>query len=353
MPRALILGGTGPIGRATAERLLRASWKVDLTGRDPSNLPAELTTAGATFLGSDRGEPGQLAAALGGGADLLVDCLCFTGADARQLLPLLSSATSVVMISSKAVYVDAAGRHSNSDIAPHFGAPITELQPTVAPSDVDHTTRSGYGANKVAAEGVLLDSGGPVTVLRPSKLHGVGAARPREWVYVKRVLDRRPAVLFARGGAGADHPSAAANVAALIAVIAVKPGRRILNSADPDAPSALEISRTIARQLSYSWDEVLLDAAADPGLGHNPWDAPHPVVLDMSAAGELGYRPVGSYAATVAEEVRWLVSRAASGELVGAFDDVFFEPFFDYAAEDHYLSRTSGGRDASPPPPTV
>jgi nucleoside-diphosphate-sugar epimerase len=353
MPRALILGGTGPIGRATAKRLLQAGWKVDLTGRDPSHLPVGLTTAGATFLSSDRGESGRLAAALGGGADLLVDCLCFTGADARQLLPLLSSATSVVMISSKAVYVDAVGRHSNSDIAPNFGAPITELQPTVAPSDVDHTTRAGYGANKVAAESLLLDSGGPVTVLRPSKLHGVGAARPREWVYVKRALDRRPAVFFAGDGAGVDHPSAAANVAALIEVIAGKPGRRILNSADPDAPSALEISRTIAGQLSYSWDEVLLDAAVDPGLGHNPWDVPHPVVLDMSAASELGYRPVGTYAATVAEEVRWLVSRAASGEPGGTFDDAFFEPFFDYAAEDRYLSRSPGGRSGSPPPPTV
>jgi NAD(P)-dependent dehydrogenase (short-subunit alcohol dehydrogenase family) len=103
MPQALILGGTGPIGRATAKRLLQAGWKVDLTGRDPSHLPVELTTAGATFLSSDRGESGQLAAALGGGADRLVDCLCFTGADARQLLPLLSSATSVVMISSSSV----------------------------------------------------------------------------------------------------------------------------------------------------------------------------------------------------------------------------------------------------------
>jgi hypothetical protein len=76
---------------------------------------------------------------------------------------------------------------------------------------------------------------------------------------VKRVLDRRPAVFLAHRGAGVDPTSAATNIAPLIEVVAAAPGRRILNSADPDAPSALEISRTIARRLDHRWDEVLLD----------------------------------------------------------------------------------------------
>ncbi|MBA2476800.1 MAG: hypothetical protein H0V40_12705 [Actinobacteria bacterium] len=49
----------------------------------------------------------------------------------------------------------------------------------------------------------------------------------------------------------------------------------------------LEISRTIARQLDHIWDEVLLDGEAAEGLGRTPWHAPHPIVLDMSAAVEL------------------------------------------------------------------
>ncbi|MDT7683741.1 MAG: hypothetical protein QOG57_4051, partial [Pseudonocardiales bacterium] len=39
---------------------------------------------------------------------------------------------------------------------------------------------------------------------------------------------------------------------------AAKPGRRILNCADPDAPSALEISRVVARHLGHDWTEVPL-----------------------------------------------------------------------------------------------
>ena len=331
MPRALVLGGTGSIGRAAARRLLAAGWEVDLTGRNEARMPAGLADAGARFVTADRGDSDQLRAALGGGADLLVDCACYTAADARRLLPLAIEAGSTVMISSKAVYVDAAGNHSNSDAAPRFDGPIRETQPTMAPSDIAYDSREGYGANKVAAEQVLLDSGLPVTVLRPSKIHGAGAARPREWVFVKRALDRRPAVFLANRGAGIDHTTAAANIAALIERVAAKPAARILNSADPDAPSALEISRTIARLLGHEREEVLLDGDS---LGRTPWDAPHPLVLDLTEAADLGYEPAGDYASTVAEEVEWLVA----AELVPPPDDPFFAPFLDYAAEDRYLA---------------
>jgi len=344
MSRALILGGTGLVGRATARRLLAAGWQVDLTGRDPAHMPSEISAAGGTFIAADRADQSQLVAAMGAGADLLVDCICFTAADATRLLPLVRNAGSTVMISSKAVYVDGSGNHSNSDVPPCFDGPIRETQPTMAPGDGDYNSREGYGANKVAAEQVLLASGEHVTVLRPSKIHGAGAQTPREWVFVKRVLDRRPAVFLAHRGAGVDHPTAAANIAALIEVVAAKPGPRILNSADPDAPSALQISRTIAGRLNHVWQEVLLDDDADEALGRHPWDAPHPIVLDMSAAAELGYRPVGDYAATVADEVSWLVSAARGGEgaqSLPGLDDEYFGPLLDYAVEDRYLSASS------------
>ena len=325
MPRALILGGTGLVGRAAARRLLAAGWQVDVTGRDPARNAVD----DARFIPADRGDGGALRAALGDGADLLVDCICFTAADARVLLPLLDDVGSTVMISSKAVYVDDAGRHSNSDESPSFGGPVTETQATLAPGDGDYRTRDGYGANKVAAERVLLDSGLPVTVLRPSKIHGEGAAPPREWVFVKRVLDRRPAVFFAHRGEGTDHPTAAANIATLIETVAEQPGARILNIADPDAPSGLEIARTVARHLGHEWDEILVD---DDELGSHPWDKLPPFVLDTSAADELGYVPAGDYAATVGDEVDWLVAGGYEP------DSEFFDRFFDYAAEDRFLA---------------
>ena len=340
MNRALVLGGTGLVGRAIALRLARGGWRVDVTGRDFANTPDELTAADVSFVHADSRDASEVAAAFGAGADLLVDCVCYTAEDARRLLLFARNATATVMISSKAVYVDSAGNHSNSEVPPRFAGPIRETQPTAAPNDADYNSREGYGANKVAAEQVLLDSGLPVSVLRPSKIHGRGAARPREWVFVKRVLDGRPAVFLANRGAGVDHTTAAANIAALVEVLATNPGARVLNIADPDAPTGLEIARTIARLLDHEWQEVLLDGDAVGNVGLYPWNARHPIVLDMSAALALGYSPIGGYAATVADEVEWLVTAATGGADAAKLprdDDPFFAPLFAYAAEDRLL----------------
>lgn len=349
-PRALIVGGTGVIGQAAARRLLSAGWSVDITGRNPARMPTDIAASGGRFITADRSDVNQLAAAVGNGADLVVDCICYTAKDATRLLPLLNDVGSTAMISSKAVYVDGAGNHVNSDIPPHFDGPIRETQPTVAPGNMEYSSPEGYGANKVAAEHVLLDSSHPVSVIRPSKVHGVGASNPREWVFIKRILDQRPAVFLARGGVSVNHTTAAANIAALIETVAAVPGQRILNSADPDAPSALQIARTIARHLDYEWAEVLLDDNAPESLGRHPWDAVHPIMLDMTAAGELGYRPVGDYAATVGAEIDWLVAAArdearrpddalrALQPGYGHFDYDNFNEMFNYELEDGYLA---------------
>jgi nucleoside-diphosphate-sugar epimerase len=343
---ALVIGGTGLIGRAVARRLVSAGWQVTVTGRDPGRMPAELASAGARFVPADRDDAAALAAAAGDGCDLLVDCVCYTAAHARLVLPLIGNAGCTVMISSKAVYVDGAGNHVNSASTPRFPAPVTEQQPTMQPGDLPYDSAQGYGANKVAAEHVLLDSGLPVTVLRPSKVHGQGAAPPREWYFVKRALDRRPTLLLAGHGRGADHPSAAVNIAALVEVVAQQPGRRILNAADPDAPDGLTISRVIAALTGQVWREVLLDDDAPPQLGRHPWHRLPPIVLDTSAAQALGYRPVGDYATTVADEIGWLLDRAAGHPTwtPPGIDDELAGRWFDYAAEDAWLRATERGR---------
>ncbi len=167
-------------------------------------------------------------------------------------------------------------------------------------------------------------------------------AHPASGVFVKRVLDRREVVLLAHRGRGIDHPSAAVNIAALVRTVAAKPGRRILNSADPDAPSGVEIASAVALYLAHEWDEVPLDEDADPALGWHPWDRRFPVVLDTNAAVELGYIPVGDYATTVRDEIDWLVSTAryADGaQLPPDFDGRYFAAAFDYVREDRFLGN--------------
>src|SRR5699024_11536508 len=130
------------------------------------------------------------------------------------VLPMLADVRSTVMLSGKAVYVDSAGYHLNSDTPPRFDGPITEDTPTMAPGDMPYDSREGYGANKVAAERVLLDSGHPVTVIRASKVHGEGALPAREWYFVRRILDGRPIVVLADRGRAVVHTTSAVNIAA-------------------------------------------------------------------------------------------------------------------------------------------
>lgn len=324
-----------------------------MTGRDAARVPTGLSGTGARFVRADRHDPATLPAVLGAGADLLVDCACYSAAHARELLPLLGDVSSTVMISSKAVYLDAKGRHSNSNEPPSFGRPIPECQPTLRPNRAPFDSKEGYGPNKVAAEETLLESGHPVTVLRPSKIHGAWSRQPREWAFVKRVLDRRPVVLLAHRGAGADHPSAALNLAALIETVAGRPGRRVLNAADPDCPNGRTIASVVAAHLRHAWDVLLLDDLAPEGVGSHPWDQLPPVVLDTAAARGLGYVPVGDYAATVTEELDWLVdasTRRASVGMGAALDGPYAPSASDYAAEDAYLGAPQ--RKVAIPPST-
>ncbi len=93
---------------------------------------------------------------------------------------------------------------------------------------------------------------------------------------------------------------------------------------------------------------MLLDEPVGP-VGRHPWHAPHPVVLDTSAAVPLGYVPAGDYAVTVAAEVDWLV-RAASGSadsagsaMLASLDGDYFRPMLDYTAEDRFYARSAFG----------
>ena len=345
MRRAVVLGGTGAIGWAVTRRLRSDDWDVTVTARRSGPVPTGLLATGAHFLVSDRHEPEALRAVLAAGADLVVDCSCFTADHAAALAPLLADVTSAVMISSKAVYVDGHGRHSNSREAPEFLRPVDESNPTLRPNGEDFNTPAGYGPNKVAAEETLLATGANVTVLRPSKVHGAWSRQPREWHFVKRVLDRRPAILLARGGAGADHPTAAQNLAALVQLVAENPAPRVLNIADPDCPDGRRIAGVIAAHMDHSWREVLLDEAAPPGLGAHPWNRVPPFELDTTAAERLGYVPHGDYAATVSDEVDWLVAGSAAPEVERSFDSLVrrYAPSpEDYALEDAYLGERPG-----------
>ena len=138
----------------------------------------------------------------------------------------------------------------------------------------------------------------PLTILRPGAVSGIGSAHAREWWFVKRIRDRRPAILLAYGGRSRFHTASVANIAALIRLAAGLAGKRILNIADPEALPVKAIAAEIASACGYSGRLVALPDVDvyPPPIGRSPWSVQHPFVLDMRAATALGYRAETGYA---------------------------------------------------------
>lgn len=342
MRRAVVIGATGQIGRPAVGALARDGWQVTALsrggGRDPG-WPGDVRVARA-----DREDDQALAEAVGEGCDVLVDLVAFGPEHARQLTSLADRVGSAVVISSVSVYEDDRGRGFDTQHDPggfpEYPVPITEEQRTVRPG------ASTYSTRKAALERDLLAAGArlPATLLRAGAVHGPYCMTPRELYFVKRNLDGRTRRVLPYGGRSRFHPAGVGNIAELVRLAAARPGSRVLNAVDPDAPTVAEIARAVDEVMGVAPEgvrTVLVDGPPPaPTTGDTPWSVPAPVVCDMSAAArELGYRPVAGYAQTLPATVEWIQRRLAGRDWREAYPKMFrtYGDLFDYAAEDRFL----------------
>ncbi|MEU9916420.1 NAD(P)-dependent oxidoreductase [Streptomyces sp. NPDC051001] len=338
--RAVVIGATGQIGRAAVGALARDGWEVTAVsrggGRD-EDWPGEVRVARA-----DREDGTALAAAVGDGCEVLVDMVAYGAAHARQLTGLADRVGSAVVISSVSVYEDDKGRNFDTqdepDGFPEYPVGITEDQRTVQPRERSYSTR------KAALERELLGAGErlPTTLLRAGAIHGPHCRTPRELWFVKRNLDGRTRRVLAYGGRSRFHPASVHNIAELIRLAAARPGTRVLNAVDPDAPTVAEIARAIDAVMGVEREDVLVDGPppADT-VGGTPWSVPVPIVCDMGAAErELGYRAVVRYAGTLPETVAWIERQLAGRDWREAYPKMAqsYGDLFDYAAEDAWFT---------------
>ena len=317
--RALIFGA-GQIGQAVEAHLHAAGWQVTVHSRSRDGFVRQCAS--------------DIKARVGSGADLLIDTIGYGRADADVLLTFTKDIGALVTISSASVYADATGRSLDEAAVsgfPMFDGAILETQSTVSPGDATYSTR------KVAMEQRLLDVAQcPVTVLRPCAIHGLASRHPREWWFVKRLLDGRSTVPLAYGGDRRFHTTAAANIAALVGVVAQRRNHGILNIGDDQPPSVAEIGKTLAAQLGCEVDLVQCSGPPRGSVGRSPWCVPHDYLLSNAAAEAIGYASVGGYPELIAPVVAWLAATASSDEWKQRFPLLAAYPYdlFDYAAED-------------------
>ncbi|MFF5439454.1 NAD-dependent epimerase/dehydratase family protein [Streptomyces achromogenes] len=335
----MVIGATGQIGRPVVDALARDGWEVTAASRGGGRDAG--WDEGVRTARLDRADGDALAALVGDGCELVVDVVAYDAGHARQLTSLADRIGSAVVISSVSVYEDGAGRgfdtQGEPDGFPVYPVPVPETQPTVAPGEATYSTR------KAALEAELLAAGDefPVTVLRPGAVHGPYSPLPRELYFVKRNLDGRKRRVLAYRGESRFHPSSTRTIAELVRLAAARPGSRVLNACDPEAPTAAGIGAAVDAVMGAAARTVWLDGPPEDSVGRTPWSVPLPVVCDMSAARrELGYRPVVSYADSLPETVEWLAGcvrgrdwREAFPLLARAYPDLF-----DYAAEDAWCA---------------
>ncbi len=339
--QAFIVGRTGQIGRAVGLKLLKTGWHVSFASRS-GNVPDDALTFGAKGISLDRDQPGALAQAIGQGADAVIDTVAYNQTHADQLLDVEGCVGQFVVISSSSVYRDENGR--TLDEAQEKGFPdlpdgMTEKQPTVDPGPQNYSTK------KVALERRLLDaSKRPVTILRPAAIHGTHSTHPREWWFVKRMIDGRENIPLCFNGQSRFHTTAAINIAEVICNALAVSRKLILNIADPVALTVHEIGSDIAEAMGWSGTLVpvkMCEQRLDSRIGWTPWSIPVQFTLSTEAARQIGYIAATDYSRSIKNTCQWLQG-TADKDWREQFPVLasYAVPLFDYDAEDAYfLSR--------------
>ena len=305
--RILLIGGTGFIGSYLAPELQRRGAEVATLTRGLSPAPH---ADGLTRLTGDRK---RLRAALSGirafAPEVVVDLVLSSGTQAQELMSVMQGvAGRVVAISSIDVY-RACGVLHGLEEGPLEPVPLTEESPlrtrlaTYPPAQLTALQKI-YGwvddeYDKIPVErAVLGDQTLPGTVLRLPMVYGPGDPLHRLWPLVKRMDDRRPAIVMDARIADWRGPRGhVENVAAAIALAAMsdRAANRVYNVTEPESYTELEWARKVATVIGWTGELLALPPEKTPAHLRLPgnfdqhWSADSTRIRD-----ELGFvEPVG------------------------------------------------------------
>ena len=323
MTGSVAIIGAGQIGFAAVSQFLLQGWAVSVCARNRPNWPME----GATFHSYDKlhDAPPQ--------ADVVIDTIAFDADDVERYDP--GAIGRLIVVSSASVYCDDQGRTLDEAAEqgfPDFGGPIDEGQPITEAGPQNYSTR------KVRMENAVQNLfGDRATILRPCAIHGLHSRHPREWWFVKRMLDGRQRIPLMYNGASQFQPTSATLIGRFSQHAAKHNIGGIFNLADGNCPNVLEIGQTIANILQAK--PQLVPIEADEHIGRTPWSTQLPFVLGGHKTDACGFDRAPDYACDVEKAVLWLrdLNQADWKAAFPVFAAYPFDPF-DYEAEDRLLA---------------
>jgi nucleoside-diphosphate-sugar epimerase len=336
--RILLIGGSGFIGRHLVQ-LWRSS--VDVTIFHRGTTPV----TGTREIIGDRKQLAASADALRAvKPDIVIDLILSSGTQARELMSVFRGAAGrVVALSSADVYRACAVLH-RLEPEPLEPLPLTETSAlrtqlhTYPPAQLKMVQQlypwidDDYDKIPVERE-IMGDAKLPGTVLRLPMVYGPGDPLHRFHGMLKRMDDRRPAILFEETLAAWRAPRGfVENVAAAIALAATdhRAAGQIYNVAEAESFSEVEWARMIARAAGWTGEFIVRPADRVPEHLKLPGNAnQHWVVDSTKIRRELGYAEPVSRDEAIRRTIEWERANPPSG----------FTPHrFDYEAEDRAMS---------------
>jgi len=277
--------------------------------------------------------------------DIVLDMLPCTEQEGKTLVVLFKGiARRVVAISSGDVY-RAYDRFRRVDPGPPDPTPLTEDSPLRDRLFPYRDQARGpddflFKYEKILMErAVMSEPDLPATVLRLPMVYGPGDYQHRLFEYLKRMDDKRRAILLSRGQAmwrGLRGYVEDMGKAIALCVANDRAAGRIYHVADPENLAEAAWVRRIARAAGWSGEIVTLPEEHMPLHLKSDYDTSQHWSLDSSRIRtELGYTEP-----TPPDEA---MRRAVAWERANPPKD-FDQSKFDYAAEDEALAIAAGGR---------
>lgn len=324
MSRSVAIIGSGQIGYASARAFATDGWAVTVYSRTRPRWQIEGTRWQSHEIGQDTAPS----------ADVLIDTIAFDDADVARYDP--DRIGRLIAVSSASVYCDEQGRtldeaaHSGF---PEFGGPITEDQSTVAPGPKTYSTR------KVRMEMAARELfGDQATILRPCAIYGAWSRHPREWWFVKRMLDGRRRIPLSFEGKSRFHTTSANMMAWFTVAVAEQNLGGTFNIADDFAAEVALLGWHIAEELGVKCEFLPFDGPPKGSVGRTPWSVPKPFELSCKSAYKVGWDGFTTYPGIGSSAIAWLRDFGPD-DWRSAFPQLASYPWdlFDYAAEDVWL----------------
>jgi nucleoside-diphosphate-sugar epimerase len=342
--RALVIGGTGFIGRFLVPQLSGAGHDVAVVRRPESTaaLPD-----GVRAIAADRKRLAEHADALRAFApDVVIDLILSSGRQAAELVNVFRGHTArLVAISSMDVYRATGVLHGLEEgplepLPLGEGSALRTRTETYPPAQLAVLQQIFGWADpeydKVAVERALrTDDAPPVTVLRLPMIYGPGDPLHRLHPLLKRMDDGRDAILLpARLAAWRGPRGYVENVAAAIALAATddRAAGRTYNVGEAESLTELDWARAVAAAAGWHGRFVVLPDEDAPAHVRMPGRLEQHWVVDTSRIrAELGYAEDVPHGEALRRTVAW----------ERAHPPATIDPSrFDYAAEDAALRRS-------------